>query len=363
MSRRAAATATLCLAVAASGSVHAQRTTMSQYLRDEWTSDHGFPGGPVHAITQTTDGYLWIGAEKGLVRFDGLTFQLIEPRGVAPNAAPAVLGVVPSPDGSLWARLRGIALLRYRHDAFENILPALGSPESVVTAMERGRDNAILTSTLGLGAQISRDGRVDIDRRHERVSGLVVRHLDGADANRRVLARHAQRRHRSRPGRARDATHGRVAGPESEQPARDGRRQTLDWNRQGRRTVDGNSCQQIGGPGRAGRRSGARDDSRSCGQRVDRRWIRWTGPGRRPWTGEPLGVDRRRSPPRVIGVRGSGRERLGRLGPRYRALAGSGLHVVLNRAGPAGCANRTGVCRRSRTRVVCADKRRIVLDR
>ena len=86
----------LCGAVVAGGSVmHAQRA-MSQYLRDEWTSDHGFPGGPVHAITQTTDGYLWIGAEKGLVRFDGLTFQLIEPRGVAPNAAPAVLGVVPS---------------------------------------------------------------------------------------------------------------------------------------------------------------------------------------------------------------------------------------------------------------------------
>ena len=92
-SRRAAATATLCLAVAASGSVHAQRE-MSQYLRDEWTSDRGFPGGPVHAVTQTADGYLWIGAEKGLVRFDGLTFRLIEPKRHAPNAAPAVLGVV-----------------------------------------------------------------------------------------------------------------------------------------------------------------------------------------------------------------------------------------------------------------------------
>ena len=160
-SRRAAAAATLCLAVAASGSVHAQRE-MSQYLRDEWTSERGFHGGPVHAVTQTADGYLWVGAEKGLVRFDGLTFQLIDPKSAAPNAAPAVLGVVPSPDGSVWARLRGIALLRYRHDAFENILPALGSPESVVTAMERGRDDAILTSTLGVGAQISRNGRVDV---------------------------------------------------------------------------------------------------------------------------------------------------------------------------------------------------------
>ena len=158
-SRRVAATATLCFIAAASGSVHAQRA-MSQYVRDEWTSDRGFPGGPVHAVTQTTDGYLWIGAEKGLVRFDGLTFRLLEPKGT-PNTAPAVLGVVAAPDGSVWARLRGMALLRYQHEAFENILTALGNPESVVTAMERGRDNSILAATLGRGAMISRNGRVD----------------------------------------------------------------------------------------------------------------------------------------------------------------------------------------------------------
>jgi ligand-binding sensor domain-containing protein/signal transduction histidine kinase len=154
-----AAAATLCLLAAASGRLHAQRA-MSQYVHDEWTSDRGFPGGAVHAVTQTTDGYLWIGAEKGLVRFDGLAFKLLAPTGI-PNAAPAALGVVAAPDGSVWARLRGIALLRHRTNGFENILPTLGQPESVVTAMGPGRDGSILTATLGLGAQISRNGRVD----------------------------------------------------------------------------------------------------------------------------------------------------------------------------------------------------------
>ena len=154
-----AATATLCFIAVAGGNVHAQRA-MSQYVRDEWTVDRGFPGGPVHAVTQTMDGYLWIGAEKGLVRFDGLTFRLLEPKGT-PNTAPAVLGVVPAPDGSVWARLRGMALLRYQHEAFGNILTTLGDPESVVTAMERGRDNSILAATLGRGAMISRKGRID----------------------------------------------------------------------------------------------------------------------------------------------------------------------------------------------------------
>jgi len=31
---------------------------MSQYIRDRWESDKGFPGGPVYDITQTADDYL-----------------------------------------------------------------------------------------------------------------------------------------------------------------------------------------------------------------------------------------------------------------------------------------------------------------
>src|SRR2546426_2870438 len=50
--------------------------TMSDYLHDRWGVEHGFPGGPVYAISQTPDGYLWLGTEKGLVRFDGLNFRL-----------------------------------------------------------------------------------------------------------------------------------------------------------------------------------------------------------------------------------------------------------------------------------------------
>ena len=49
---------------------------MSQYVRDHFGAEQGFPRGPVYAITQTADGYLWIGTEAGLVRFDGWTFSL-----------------------------------------------------------------------------------------------------------------------------------------------------------------------------------------------------------------------------------------------------------------------------------------------
>src|ERR1035438_9899166 len=48
---------------------------MSQYVHDRWGAEQGFPTGPVYAITQTADGYLWIGTGAGLVRFDGWGFR------------------------------------------------------------------------------------------------------------------------------------------------------------------------------------------------------------------------------------------------------------------------------------------------
>lgn len=47
---------------------------ISQYVHDVWTIDQGLPQNSVLALAQGRDGYLWLGCEAGLVRFDGVTF-------------------------------------------------------------------------------------------------------------------------------------------------------------------------------------------------------------------------------------------------------------------------------------------------
>jgi len=148
------------LLVCVPGRAHAldPERAMSQYIRDRWESDRGYPGGAVYGMAQTPDGYLWIAAEKGLVRFDGLTFLLAEPRLTPRDFGPTVLGVAAAPDGSVWARLRGPALVRYRDGSFTT-LPT-GNQASVITAMVRTYDGALLLSRLGQGAMVHRDGRL-----------------------------------------------------------------------------------------------------------------------------------------------------------------------------------------------------------
>src|ERR1017187_10022090 len=45
-----------------------------QYLHTSWTQEEGTSLPAVQALAQTSDGYLWLGTGKGLIRFDGLRF-------------------------------------------------------------------------------------------------------------------------------------------------------------------------------------------------------------------------------------------------------------------------------------------------
>jgi ligand-binding sensor domain-containing protein len=54
---------------------------ISQYGHTAWRIQDGFFGGPARSITQTNpdhDGYIWIGTETGLFRFDGVLLSFME---------------------------------------------------------------------------------------------------------------------------------------------------------------------------------------------------------------------------------------------------------------------------------------------
>src|SRR5262245_2893307 len=129
----------------------------SQYLRNRWDGGNGFPGGPVFAITQTADGYLWIAAEKGIVRFDGLTFKLFQPKEATAGTDPVALQIAPAPGNALWARLRRSIFAHYRTGLYEPV------PRDVLwlaTAMAPAKDDAMLVADARLGVVLVRKDRV-----------------------------------------------------------------------------------------------------------------------------------------------------------------------------------------------------------
>ena len=52
--------------------------SITQYAHQVWKTDAGLPQNSVQSILQTRDGYLWLGTERGLVRFDGVQFTVFD---------------------------------------------------------------------------------------------------------------------------------------------------------------------------------------------------------------------------------------------------------------------------------------------
>src|SRR5215467_6563396 len=116
-------------------------------FQDSWGAERGLPGGFITAIAQTADGYLWIGTDKGLVRFDGLNFHQFTQANPTSIAIGPVQSLLADAQGNLWILLRSTQLLRYRNRTFEL---SRGEVENGITAIGRGVGNTIVLSSLAL---------------------------------------------------------------------------------------------------------------------------------------------------------------------------------------------------------------------
>jgi ligand-binding sensor domain-containing protein len=62
------------LALVAATTVAAAGGWPDGYRLQTWTTDHGLPQNSVMAVARAADGYVWVGTQEGLVRFDGARF-------------------------------------------------------------------------------------------------------------------------------------------------------------------------------------------------------------------------------------------------------------------------------------------------
>src|SRR6478672_3506496 len=51
--------------------------TLTQYVHRIWQVQQGLPQASIYAILQTRDGYVWLGTQMGLVKFDGVRFTSV----------------------------------------------------------------------------------------------------------------------------------------------------------------------------------------------------------------------------------------------------------------------------------------------
>jgi signal transduction histidine kinase/ligand-binding sensor domain-containing protein len=91
---------TMCLFAATALALDPQKS-ITQFVHTAWTEKDGAPAD-IEAITQTKDGYLWLGTPTGLFSFDGIRFARFQPRAGEDLPAKPIRALLATRDGSLW---------------------------------------------------------------------------------------------------------------------------------------------------------------------------------------------------------------------------------------------------------------------
>jgi signal transduction histidine kinase/ligand-binding sensor domain-containing protein/CheY-like chemotaxis protein len=79
-----------------------QNKVPSQYVFDNWQLDKGLPQNSPMALAQTHDGYIWVGTQEGLARFDGTRFVVFDRRNVPQFGSHFITALLADRRGRLW---------------------------------------------------------------------------------------------------------------------------------------------------------------------------------------------------------------------------------------------------------------------
>ncbi|MEY4918124.1 MAG: hypothetical protein RL616_2037 [Verrucomicrobiota bacterium] len=72
------------------------------YFTRIWQVEQGLPQNKVTAVTQTRDGYLWLGTYNGLARFDGVHFKVFDDKNTPELRSSRITSLFEAADGMLW---------------------------------------------------------------------------------------------------------------------------------------------------------------------------------------------------------------------------------------------------------------------
>ncbi|MBC8096985.1 MAG: hypothetical protein H7Y43_14355 [Akkermansiaceae bacterium] len=123
-----------------------------QFNCQNWTRQGGLPSDKVSSVAQTRDGYIWLGIQNGLIRFDGLEFKVV------PIALPQARGqdirmLERSRSGGLWFAIHEGSFGEFDGKKFLPLRDERwNQPGISATVIHEGRDGVIWTAgEFGLG--------------------------------------------------------------------------------------------------------------------------------------------------------------------------------------------------------------------
>jgi len=139
-----------------------------QYGHDVWGES------TIQAILQSRDGYIWLGTQQGLMRFDGLRFTVYDRQSVPLMRSNSVLALCEDREGGLWLGMESGGALRLKDGRFTALTVKDGLSAERVTCLLQDRRGGLWLGTVDGGVCLYREGKVAHFGVAEGVPGQMV---------------------------------------------------------------------------------------------------------------------------------------------------------------------------------------------
>ena len=134
------------LGVAATACAVEPATPLASYGRQTWVMENGLPQNTIQALAQTRDGFIWLGTEVGLIRFDGNNFVLFDQNSKPKLPGNDVQCLLATDDGALWIGT-GDGLARFENGSITTFTTADGLPGNSIRSLFQDPKDILHVST------------------------------------------------------------------------------------------------------------------------------------------------------------------------------------------------------------------------
>ncbi len=131
---------------------------LTQDIQNVWGSDAGLPHGSVTAIAQTRDGYLWLGTEEGLARFDGVHFTTFDTHNTPSLRTNQISALLVDSKGRLWIGTDGGGLTLLSNGKFVTFSSHNGLSNDAILSLYEDKSGVLWVGTDGGGLNCFRNG-------------------------------------------------------------------------------------------------------------------------------------------------------------------------------------------------------------
>jgi len=119
---------------------------ITQYVHSTWRVEDGLPQNAITKILETSDGYLWLGTQAGLARFDGVSFTIFDHTNTPSLKGDYISDLAEDSRGTLWIGTTNGGVTSLRDGVFKHLDPVEPRGSSVFAA---GPDGSLWVGGYG----------------------------------------------------------------------------------------------------------------------------------------------------------------------------------------------------------------------